>query len=115
MKFTGLLTVLLPEYLAISIVVLLIIAFIWWKFRHALQFLFRKKKIQGTIVNWMAARVGNKEYFYPMIEFTTESGQRKTFRAEERSEDKPMFPIGTTVTIWYLPGHEDVRKVVYPG
>lgn len=109
-----LLSELLPQNLAVALVVVVLAAAIWWKFRHDLLFPVSKKMAEGTIVNWMSARVKGQEFFYPMIEFTTVSGERKVFRAEERSEGRPLFPAGTRVEVWYLPSNPEIRKIKYP-
>ena len=69
---------------------------------------------EGRIVNWMSATVAGKRYFYPLIEFRTESGVPVTYRAEERSEDKPMFEPGTVVKVKYDPENPKRVKTVYP-
>ncbi len=84
-------------------------------YRKELKFLFRGKKAQGTIVNWMSAVIGGKRYYYPMIEYTPTGFERQLFRAEERCEGEPMYEPGTEVTVRYLESDLEFRKVIYPG
>jgi hypothetical protein len=83
-------------------------------YRKEIMFLFRGKKCQGRIVNWMSAVVGGKRYYYPMIEFTPEGFERQLFRAEDRCEGEPMYQPGTVVQVKYLPSDLEYRKVIYP-
>lgn len=99
-------------YIAAAIIVL-VLGLV--RFRYDIMFLFSKKETQGTITNWMAATQEGKRYFYPMIEFYTEDNSKISFRAEERSEGKPMYQPGTKVTIQYLSKKTDFRKVIYPS
>ncbi len=92
--------------------VVLIVGYI--KFRYEILFMFRKQETEGVITNWMATSQEGKRYFYPMIDFQLEDGQRITFRAEERSEGKPMYAPGTKVKIQYLAQKPTIRKVIYP-
>jgi hypothetical protein len=84
-------------------------------FRSELLFLVKHEKTEGIIVNWLKAKQKGREYFYPLITFKDKSGTEIQFRAEERCEGSPMFPPGTVVTIKYLEGKQDIRKVKYPG
>ena len=96
---------------AITIAVSLLGLFMYKK---EILFLFRKKEAQGTIINWMSAVEKGKKYFYPMIEFRTDSNVRIAFRADERCENQPIYKPGTTVIVKYLPGDPEIRKVIYP-
>lgn len=91
-----------------------LLAIIWWKAKPYILFKKRAEKASGSIVNWMQARSKGKIYFYPMIEFRTEDGTPVQFKAEERSEQSPMYPIGTEVTVLYDPKDTEHRKVSYP-
>ncbi|MFZ6053488.1 DUF3592 domain-containing protein [Halocola ammonii] len=96
----------------LCVVALLLI--IWWKAKPAIQFRMRAVETKGTIVNWMKTVSGGKSFFYPMIEFSDQEGKQIRFKAKERSEDKPMFDIGTAVTVKFDPKNPERRKVTYP-
>jgi hypothetical protein len=83
-------------------------------FRSEILFLLRHKKTEGTIVNWLKAKQKGKDFFYPLIAFDDENGTPIQFRAEERCEGSPMYPPGTKVTIKYISGNQEFRKVKYP-
>jgi hypothetical protein len=95
--------------------VLVILIAVWLKFRKEIQFMFRRTKVEGTIVNWMAAVQDNKRVYYPMIAFESIEKGKITFRAEEMSEGEPLYALGTKVTVVYLPGDVEMRKVIYPS
>lgn len=97
----------------ISLVAAIIIAG-FLMYRKDILFLFRKKKTEGQIINWMASNEKGKKYFYPMIEFQPEGLNRIVFRADERCEGEPLYAPGTKVIIYYLPQDIEFRKVVYP-
>lgn len=96
-----------------AILVVLVIGY--FRFRNEIMFLFSKEETEGVITNWMSATQEGKRYFYPVIEFRTAAGEKITFRADERSENSPMFQPGTKVVIRYLPKKPDIRKVIYPS
>jgi hypothetical protein len=84
-------------------------------YRKDILFLLKKKETDGIIVNWMSAVEKGVRYYYPMIEFSPDGITRKTFRAEERCENQPMFSPGTKVKILFLPSDPEFRKVIYPS
>jgi len=85
-----------------------------WLYRKEITFSYRKKEARGIITNWMSTTEKGKRYFYPMIEFETAENGKITFRADDRCEGKPIYDPGTAVTVRYLPGDVEMRKVVYP-
>lgn len=97
------------------ICVLIVVAFFWWKFRKEIQFLFKQTKVDGTITNWLATMQDGKRVYYPMIEFESVEKGKVTFRAEEMCEGEPLYDRGTKVTVVYLPGDVEMRKVIYPS
>jgi hypothetical protein len=99
-------------YSAVAIGVIIVGLFLY---RKEIRFYFKKQEVNGTIVNWMSANEKGKRYFYPMIEFNAASGDKVTFRADERCEDKPLYAPGTEVVIQYLPTDVEFRKVIYPS
>jgi hypothetical protein len=94
---------------------LIIAAVLWWKFRKEIQFMFRKTRVEGTITNWLGAIQDGKRVYYPMIEFESAEKGKITFRAEEMCEGAPLYDPGTKVTVVYLPGDVEMRKVIYPS
>ena len=94
----------MPDWLSYTIVTLVIIAVITvvlWRLSPILFFGFRAISTQGRISNWMSMKEKGVTYFYPVISFETLEGEKKSFRADDRCEERPMYPIGTTVTVRY--------------
>ena len=89
------------EILIYAGIVILVIATGLFMYRKEILFSLRKKETTGKIV--------------PMVEFETSEFGKVTFRAEERCENKPMFPPGTDVKIYYLSTDKEQRKVEYPS
>jgi hypothetical protein len=104
----------LAEWIPALIIGILLIAVVWWKFAQDLRFRFRGVITEGRIVNWMSATEKGRRYFYPLIEFTTESGKQITYRAEERCENEPLYEPGTPVKVRYLPADPRRVKTIYP-
>lgn len=98
----------------IAIVVTILVAFIIWKFWDNLLLRYRSTKTIGTITNWMSRSEKGKVYFYPQISFSTSEGKEIQFRADERCENAPLYPRGTSVKVSYLASNPSVRKVEYP-
>lgn len=92
-----------------------LIGVIWWKFRREIRFIFKKTKVEGRITNWLAAIQEGKRVYYPVIEFESVEKGKVIFRAEEMCEGEPLYAIGTPVTVVYLPGDVEIRKVIYPS
>lgn len=105
----------MPDWLAYTLVAAVIIAFILIKFYSNITFRFNHIKAEGTIKNWMSMQEGGVKYFYPMIEFTTESGHIQTFRASERCEGEPLYAPGTKVIVKYSKKDSKLNKVIYPS
>ena len=102
------------QYVYAGLIVVLLFAIYYW-YRKDIMFMLRKKSADGIIVNWMAATEGGKRYYYPLIDFIPEGGQKISFRADERCEGQPMYEPGTKVTILYLAADPEFRKVKYPS
>jgi hypothetical protein len=102
------------EYLVALLTLVLIAAVLLFKFRLEIKLRWKGVFAEGQIVNWMATQESGKRYFYPLISFTSANGREIKFRAEERCEMEPMYPVGTAVRIKYLKDQPDVRVVVYP-
>ncbi|MDZ4751389.1 MAG: DUF3592 domain-containing protein [Flavobacteriales bacterium] len=103
------------EILVIASSVIVIGGAIYWKFRKDIQLATSSQKSEGIITNWMATQEGGKRYFYPLIEFYDNKGQKHSFKAEERCEGQPMYEQGTKVVVKYLESDPEKRKTVYPG
>jgi hypothetical protein len=103
------------EWLVVALTVTLLVSVLLFKFR--LEIKLRRKGIMadGVIVNWMSASEAGSKYCYPLIYFVTASGKEIKFRADERCEGEPLYPIGTKVRIKYLNSQPDVREVQYPN
>ncbi|MEN9640515.1 MAG: hypothetical protein RLZZ262_2384 [Bacteroidota bacterium] len=84
------------------------------KFRLEIRLRWKGIYVDGEIINWMSAIDEGKRYYYPLIIAHLPSGKELKFRAEERCEHEPMFPIGTKVRIKLLQQQPDIRQVEYP-
>ena len=104
----------LPDWVPYVVIAVLVVLIIWWKFLDDLLFAFKGIYTDGVIINWMGASEKGKKYFYPLIEFHSADGTRHTYRAEERSEDAPMYSQGTVVRVKYLPSNPKMVKTIYP-
>ncbi len=107
-KFTA------EQYVYAGLIVALLIGIYYW-YRKNIMFAIQKKEATGVIVNWMSTTEGGKRYYYPLIEFIPEGGNKISFRADERCEGQPLYEPGTNVTIIYLPSDPEYRKVKYPS
>lgn len=105
----------MPAWLSYTIAALVVILFVWWKFKDQLLFSFQNIEVEGVISNWMAMNEGGKKYFYPLITFYTQEGKEVKFRAEERCEGAPMYDPGTKVSVRYHKNDPNMRKVKYPN
>jgi hypothetical protein len=105
----------LPNWLAYTIVGVLVLIFLYWKFKDDIFFLFKNKESEGRITNWMAASEKGQKFFYPLIEFTTESGEVITYRADERCENAPLYSPGTVVRVKYQVNNPKKVKTIYPA
>ena len=94
--------------------IILVIAIVIWRLNDVLFFSLRAKKAEGIIVNWMQQNAAGIATFFPLIEFTTEKGEKIQYRAEESCEGKPLYPRGTSVTVRYDPRNPKLNKTTYP-
>ena len=94
--------------------IVLVIAIVIWRLRDLLFFSFRAKESHGTITNWLSSKVNGVEVFHPVIEFQTETGESIRYRAEETCEGRPLYPVGTKVTVLYNPNKTSQVKTRYP-
>jgi hypothetical protein len=102
------------DWLVTALTLTLVLAVLLYKFRYTIQLNRKGLYADGTIVNWMSTQEAGKRYFYPLILFVTATGQEIKFRAEERCEDEPLYPMGTNVRVKYLANLPSIRKVEYP-
>lgn len=102
------------EIAGVAGVAAVVIYFVWWKFGADMLFSKNCREVDGTIVNWIVAAGNGVQYFYPLIAFTTDDGKHHNYRAEERSEGKPLYPIGTNVRVRYLPKDPRNVRTIYP-
>jgi hypothetical protein len=106
-----------PDWLKHSISVgvgIAIIIFVLWRLSPLIFFRFRAHKAPGRITNWMSMKEKGKTYFYPIIEFETNDGRSLNYRAEERCENRPMYPVGTEVTVLYDRKNPKNARTNYP-
>ncbi len=94
---------------------MLILIVLYWRLKDLIVLPGSWAETSGTIVNWMSRDEKGKKLFHPLIEFMTEKGERQQFRAEEHSEGKPQFAIGTKVKIKYVKTDPKRVKVIYPN
>ena len=99
--------------IAISFGVIAVIVIIW-RMSPLLFFRFRAITVPGRITNWMSMKEKGVTYFYPMVEFDTANGQTVNFRANDRCEGRPLYPIGTMVNVSYDPKDSKNVKTSYP-
>ena len=102
------------EEVLISIACAAIIIGVVWYRRDFIFFRWRSVETEGTITNWMSATEKGVRYFYPIIEFRLKNGTAKSFRAEERCANTPMYERGSKVMIRYLEKNPDELKVIFP-
>lgn len=104
----------IPDWIPVTLIGILIAGLIWWKLSDEIRLRFRGLHAEGTIINWMSATEKGVTYYYPLIEFNTQSGQKITYRADERSESKPLYPPGTKVKVRYLAHNPKMVRTTYP-
>ena len=97
-----------------SLCVLGILGILWWRIAPIVLFRRRAIETRGKITNWMSAKVKGVTVYKPIIAFNTEKGMRFTFVSEDRCEGKPMYAIGTEVTVLYDPKDPKNNKIEYP-
>lgn len=102
------------EELLVGAACLAIVCALLWFRRDFIFFRWRAVLTQGTITQWLTANENGKALFRPMIEFHTREGKTVTYLADERCEDKPLYPTGTQVQVRYLPGNPKQVKTIYP-
>ena len=93
---------------------LLVVGFVIWRLSPLLFFRFKAQKATGRITNWMSVKENGTVFFYPLIEYTTAAGQVVSYRANERCEGRPMYPVGTVVEVSYLPKDPKDTRTEYP-
>ena len=86
--------------LVISLVLIGISAFLGFK-RY--QFLQRGLHAQGTVVDQYKADEKSRTYYYPVVEFLTEKGEKVQFRSTERSARGPLIETESKVDVLYDP------------
>jgi hypothetical protein len=102
------------EWLVAGLTLALVVFVLIYKFRQEIQLKWKGVLTEGAIVNWMASNEAGVRYYYPLIYFQTAAGKEYKFRADERCESAPMYPVGTKVQVKYLPKNPEVRVVNYP-
>jgi hypothetical protein len=105
---------LFPDWVAYLVVAILALVLLYWKLSTFIQFALKGKTTTGTIANWMMTKEGGKSYFHPIIEFHPEGSEIQRYRADERSEGKPMYEVGTSVEVRYLPNDLKTVRTIYP-
>jgi len=107
----------LPEWLPYVIAVVLcisILGLVFWRLSPLLFFKSRAINVEGRITNWMSMKEKGIVYYYPMIEFTDLNGQNQSYRADERCEGRPIYPIGSKVIVHYNQKNPTNAKTTYP-
>ena len=97
-----------------AILGLIVLVILVWRLSPLVFFKFRSISVEGKITNWMSMREKGTSYFYPMIAFTTLDGKPINFRADERCEGRPMYPIGTKVVVHYDKKNPQNCRIGYP-
>ncbi len=107
----------MPDWLLYTIVGLVfaaIVVIVLYRLSPIIFFGFRAITTSGRITNWMSMKEKGTTYFYPVISFETLKGEKKSFRADDRCEDRPMYLIGTTVTVKYDKKDTSNVRTEYP-
>ena len=107
----------LPEWLPYVIAIVLCVAIlviVFWRLSPILFFKARAINVEGRITNWMSMKEKGIIYYYPMIEFKDLNGQIQSYRADERCEGRPMYPIGSKVVVHYDKKNPTNAKTTYP-
>ncbi len=94
---------------------LVILALLYWRLKDLIVLPGQWQITEGTIVNWMKREEKGKRFFHPMIEYKPENSAKTQFRAEDHSENEPMFKIGTKVTVKYNKKNPTQVKIIYPS
>lgn len=102
-----------PWLFAAGIVLILFV--LYWRLKDLIVLPGNWVETNGTIVNWMSREEKGQKLYHPIIEFLPEGGTKQQFRAEEHSEGKPQFPIGTKVKLKYVKSDPKRVKVTYPA
>lgn len=106
-----------PDWLVYGLSALLVVAFLlvlYWRLGPVLFFKKRANTAQGTITNWLSMHEKGAHYYYPLITFTDHTGKEQQFRAEERCQDRPLYPVGTHVEVFYNPKNPKDTRTEYP-
>lgn len=106
-----------PEWLEHTVAIglgLLVLGLIFWKFRDEIFFKFRAIAVEGRITNWMSMKDKGVTFYYPLIEFHDLNGNVVNYRANERCEGRPMYPVGTKVVVRYDKKNPKKVKTEYP-
>jgi hypothetical protein len=85
-----------------------------WRLSPLLFFKFLAIHAEGRITNWMSVKIKGLNYFYPLVEFTTQDGTVMSYRASERCENRPMYPVGTKVGVRSLKKDPKNARTSYP-
>lgn len=106
-----------PDWLVYSLsglCILLFVGIVFWRLSPLLFFKRKAVQVPGVIANWMRVREKGTPYFYPLIRYKDAQGEAQEFRADERCEGHPMYPVGTVVTVFYNPKKPNQRQTEYP-
>ena len=106
-----------PDWLVYTLTGVCIVAFlgiVYWRLSPVLFFKKRATQVPGVIANWMRVREKGQPYFYPLIRYKDLHGQAHEYRADERCEGHPMYPVGTPVTVFYNPNNPKQVQTEYP-
>lgn len=106
-----------PDWVVYSLSGVLILAFVvllYWRLAPMFSFKRRANQANGTITNWLSMHLKGELFFYPLIDFQDDKGQKHQFRAEERCQDRPMYPVGTVVKVFYNPKNPKETRTEYP-
>jgi hypothetical protein len=107
-----------PYWLQITITVVVLVGvgiFIIWRLSPILFFKLRAIEVEGRITNWMSHKEKGVTYYYPLVEFDTLEGEKISFRADEKCEGRPMYPIGTKLKIAYDKKDAKNARITYPS
>ena len=102
------------KYVVTAGLVLLILGVVLWRLAPLLFFKRRAAQTNGTITNWMTMKQKGIAYYYPLISFTDAHGTEHRYRADERSENRPTYAIGTQVKVFYNAKNPKQVKTEYP-
>lgn len=100
-------------YVIAIILCVAILGIVLWRLSPILFFKMRALSVQGKITNWMSMKDKGVTYYYPMIEFTDLNGTNHNYRADERCEGRPLYPIGSNVVVHYDKNNPSNVKTTY--